>query len=385
MSILFIHGSADLYGSAKILLQVVGICVREKREVIVVLPHQGILVQELKKIGVTVLVVNIGVLRRRYFTLWGLIGRIFLWASATIRLFYIIKKYRVSKIYINSANVVLGPILKRLTDLPLVWHLHEIVGNPEILTKTLTKLILRADKVIAVSKATKDFWSAQSDKLNVELLYNGIDTSLYENADSLIDAEFPFSLKKNPGVVLIGMVGRLQPWKGQEYFLDIMQAYFKETYNDSANVYAVMIGDPYPGYGHYVEQLKASIKGKGLSEKVFYLGYRNDIPAVLASIDLLVMPSILPDPLPTVVLEAMSSSKAVLATRQGGALEMVEEGVTGYLINIDKPTESALILHKVLSDSAHLKQLGTNGYSRVKQLFAFDSFEKNWLKLFHRF
>lgn len=384
MPILFIHGSADLYGSAKVLLQVVGICVREKKEVIVILPHEGILVSELKKIGVKVLLVNIGVLRRRYFTPWGLMGRIFLWAFATVRLFYIIKKYKVSKIYINSVNVVLGPVLKRLTALPLVWHLHEIVENPKTLTRILTKLILDADKVIAVSKATKNFWSVQSDKLNVELLYNGIDTTLYENAGNLIDTEFPFSLKKNPAVVLIAMVGRLQPWKGQKYFLDIMQAYFKETYSDSANVYAVMVGDPYPSYEHYVEELEASIKSKGLSEKVFYLGYRNDIPAVLASIDLLVMPSILPDPLPTVVLEAMSSSKVVLATRQGGALEMIEEGVTGYFMDINKPNESSIILNKVLSDSAHLKQLGVNGYSRVKQLFAFDSFEKSWLKLFHR-
>jgi glycosyltransferase involved in cell wall biosynthesis len=102
-------------------------------------------------------------------------------------------------------------------------------------------------------------------------------------------------------------------------------------------------------------------------------------------IDLLIVPSILPDPLPTVVLEAMSSRKGVIATRQGGASEMIEEGETGYLIEIDNPSDSAMILHKVLSDAAHLKQLGANGFIRVKQLFTLDSFEKNWLKLFHRF
>ena len=385
MPILFIHGSADLYGSAKILLQVVGICVREKKQVIIVLPHEGILVQELEKLGVKVLVVNIGVLRRRYFTPWGLLGRIFLWASATIRLFYIIKRNKVSKIYINSANVVLGPVLKSLTGLPLVWHLHEIVGNPKILTQTLTKLILHADKVIAVSKATKDFWSAQSDKLEVELLYNGIDTRNYENAVSLIGDEFPFSLKKNPGVIIIGMIGRLQPWKGQEYFLEVMQAFYSKTDKDFSNIYAVMVGDPYPGYEQYIAELENSIKEKGLSEKVFYLGYRQDIPAVLASIDLLGVPSILPDPLPTVVLEAMCSKKAVLATRQGGALEMIEEGITGYFMDINTPIESAQTLYEILSQPQQLVQLGANGYTRVKELFTFDSFEKNWLKLFHRF
>jgi glycosyltransferase involved in cell wall biosynthesis len=302
MPTVFIHGSADLYGSAKILLQVVRICVKEDEKVIVVLPHQGSLVPALEALGVQVFIINIGVLRRRYFTPWGIIGRVFLWIYACLTLQSLIRKHEISKIYVNSANVLIGPLLKKITGLPLIWHLHEIVEKPAMLRRFLTFLICQADLVIAVSAATRNFWMAQSKHLSIELLYNGIDCTEYENVGNLIEYEFPFTLKKEKKGIVIAMVGRIQPWKGQSYFLDIMKSLKSQLENDSVPCYAVVVGDPYPGYEYYATELKLEIEQKELQQNVFYLGYRNDIPSILASIDLLVVSSILPDPLPTLIL-----------------------------------------------------------------------------------
>ena len=382
MATLFIHGSADLYGSAKILLQVVGICVEENEEVVVVLPHGGVLVSQLEDLGAIVYVINIGVLRRRYFTPWGMLGRLFLWIYASFKIRKLIREHHVSKIYVNSANVVIGPLLKIITRLPLIWHLHEIVEKPAILKIVLTKLITKADLVIAVSSATRDFWLSQSKELDIKLLYNGIDCSAYKSASDLLEVEFPFTLKKEKNVIIIGMIGRVQPWKGQSYFLDIMKSFLNNYNSDSTPVYAVIIGDPYPGYEHYASELTLEIEKKGLSQKVFYLGYRDDIPAILASIDLLVVSSILPDPLPTVILEAMASAKPVISTRQGGALEMVLENKTGYFIPINDPIKSAEILQRVLARQADFIQLGMNGYARVTEFFSLSGFKSSWLNLF---
>ncbi len=385
MSTLFIHGSADLYGSAKILLQIVKVCVREKEDVVVILPHHGTLVYELEDLGVEVCIVNVGVLRRRYFTPWGILGRVVLWLSSTYKITRLIKKYTVSTIYINSANVILGPILKSLTGLPLIWHLHEIVETPSILKYFLVRLIEKSNQVIAVSAATRDFWMKQSTKLDIHLLHNGIPTSDFKHAVSLNDSEFPFTLKNTHNAILIAMVGRVQPWKGQAYFLNIMKSFFDEMKVSDLNVYAIMVGDAYPGYEYYVEELQQSIIDKELVDKVFYIGYRRDVPAILASIDLLVLPSLLPDPLPTVVLEAMASGKPVLATLQGGASEMILDGETGSFIPLDDHKKAAETLRLLLLDTEKMRQMGQKGSQRVNECFSLEAFESNWLKLFRTF
>ncbi len=382
MPTVFIHGSADLYGSAKILLQVVRICVKEDEKVIVVLPHQGSLVPALEALGVQVFIINIGVLRRRYFTPWGMIGRAFLWIYACFALRALIREHKISKIYVNSANVLIGPLLKKITGLPLIWHLHEIVERPAILKRFLTFLICRADLVIAVSAATRNFWLAQSKYLSIKLLYNGIDCAEYENVGNLMETEFPFTLRKEKDGIVIAIVGRIQPWKGQSYFLDIMKSLKSQLAYDLIPCYAVVVGDPYPGYEQYATELKLEIEQKELQQNVFYLGYRNDIPSILASIDLLVVSSILPDPLPTVILEAMASSKPVISTKQGGALEMIVENETGFFIPLNDPQQSAAIIKTALSNPEQLIKLGANGYSNVHKSFSLSAFKINWLQLF---
>jgi glycosyltransferase involved in cell wall biosynthesis len=382
MATIFIHGSADLYGSAKILLHIVAICVDEGEKVVVVLPHTGILVAKLEDLGANVYIINIGVLRRRYFTPWGMLGRVFLWSYSSIQIRKLIRKHRISKIYVNSANVVIGPFLKTITNLPLIWHLHEIVEKPSILRFVLTKLILHADLVIAVSSATRNFWLSQSNKLNINLLYNGIDCADYKDATVLSEIEFPFTLKKEKNAIIVGLIGRVQPWKGQNYFLEILKTFYQQNNSNSNLVYAVIVGDPYPGYEHYAVELKSDIEKKDLSQHVFYLGYRDDIPAILASIDILVVSSILPDPLPTVILEAMASAKPVISTKQGGAKEMILENETGFFIPLNNPQQSAEILQQVFARQDNFTQLGMNGYGRVMDFFSLSAFKRNWLNLF---
>ena len=385
MSTLFIHGSADLYGSARILLQIIRVCVREKEDVVVVLPHHGALVKELDDLGVKVYIINIGVLRRRYFTPWGIVGRIFLWALATSKLSRIIKKHNIRRIYINSANVIIGPMLKWVNRLPLIWHLHEIIETPSLLKLFLVKLISQANQVIAVSSATRNFWMKQSSKLDIHLLHNGISTNDFEQATPLNAHEFPFTLKNTHNAILVAMIGRVQPWKGQLYFLDIMKSYYTSSKDTDPTVYAIIVGDAYPGYAYYVNDLKKSIIDHGLIDKVFYIGYRKDISSILASIDLFVLPSLLPDPLPTVVLEAMASGKPVLATLQGGALEMIVGGETGAFIPLQDHKKAAETLKALVLDSQKRRLMGEKGSKRVNEFFSLEAFESNWLKLFRTF
>ena len=125
------------------------------------------------------------------------------------------------------------------------------------------------------------------------------------------------------------------------------------------------------------EQLENNIKNAGLEKQVFYLGYRTDISQIMKGLDIFVLPSIKPDPFPTVVLEAMSLEIPVVATAQGGALEQVLDGVTGIHIPIDNPSFSAEKMEPLLLDAALRKSYGKKGKERVEEHYALEVFEKN--------
>jgi glycosyltransferase involved in cell wall biosynthesis len=376
MKTLYIHGSADHYGSAKILLDI--LCIPgNAANAIVVLPHDGVLIEDIKALGIPVYIMNLGVLRRKYMTPWGIVGRVFLWLSAIRKLRQLTTIHNIQRVYINSANVIIGPALKQKNQTELVWHLHEIVEHPTVLKKFLAYLIGKADKIIAVSKATQNFWEKAIGNKPIDLLYNGMDLSKYTNVSSEKTIILP---NASPNETWVGMIGRVQHWKGQHYFLDIIEEYLKQNPSDTTTRF-IIAGDAYPGYENLAIELSLAIERKGLHKHVTYLGYRSDIPQLLASLDLLVLPSTSPDPLPTVVLEAMAASKPVLATAQGGALEMVVDQETGRFMPIGDAKQAASILAELLQDKENLKKMGTAGRRRVEKEFSAAAFANNWSKL----
>ena len=376
MKTLYIHGSADHYGSAKILLDILRLPGNAK-DAIVVLPHDGLLVNDIKALDIPIHIINLGVLRRKYMTPWGIVGRVVLWISAIIQLRKLIHHHQIDRVYVNSANVVVGPALKQKNQTELVWHLHEIVESPVILKSFLSYLIQQADKTIAVSAATKKFWDTAMGNEKVNLLYNGLHLDKFINATA--DKKSLFSAS-NDETYLVGMVGRVQHWKGQHYFLEIIEHYFQKHPSDKQTKF-ILVGDPFPGYENLAIELVLDITRRKLNDRVFYTGYRADISTVLKSIDLLVLPSTSPDPLPTVVLEAMASSIPVLATAQGGAMEMVIDHVTGRFMSINDAKKSATILSELLSDKEALKKMGEAGRERVEKEFSATAFANNWNRL----
>ena len=378
MSILFIHGSSDLYGSARILLQIVKLTISKGHKAIVVLPHEGMISEELRSLGVQVKIINTGVLRRKYFTPWGILGRFFLWISSSLFIVKLIKKEQINAIYINSANVIIGPFLKMFSGIRLIWHLHEIVERPKVLTLFLGKLISLSDSILAVSQATQVFWQKQFSHKQINLIYNGIDISPFMPLSTIPNLGFPFDMALNENKQLICLIGRIQPWKGQSYFLEIIKNLL-DRYPELTNSFiALIIGDPYPGCEHFAEDLSKQIVQLNLSDHVKYLGFRQDIPAILQQIDLLAMTSTSPDPLPTVVLEAMASSKPVVATAQGGAMEMVLDQVTGLFFPIDNPYIAADQIAILLKDKVLAQKMGINGYVRISKMFSQSTFEHTW-------
>lgn len=370
--VLVIHSAADLYGASKNLVRSLLAFKKLGWKVFIVLPHDGPLVNEIQAEGFEVMMMEHGVLRRQNMNPKGML----LLANQLRKAFYslssLIKKEKIDLIYTNSNANIIGGFLSLRNRLPHIWHVHEIVLQPKWF-KYLLEIFIKAtgDQVLCVSEAVKNNFS-QIEPERLKLIYNGIDIHPYEQAK--------YDLKSELGIptdtVLIGMIARVSFWKGQIYFLEIAAQLCQKF----PNLHFVMVGDAFTGYEYLYEEIDLHIQKLNLGKHVSYLGFRLDVPQILSGLDIFILPSILPDPLPTTVLEAMAAGKPVVATNHGGATEMVLDQETGLLIPFDNPKESADKIHQLIENPDLRKQIGSKGQQRAKDLFSIDKYLENFGK-----
>lgn len=236
-------------------------------------------------------------------------------------------------LYANTQKaLVVGALASALSRRPFVFHLHDIV-SPEHFSATNRRLIIalanRAALVIANSQASRDaFIQAGGRADRVQVVYNGFDAAVYgglaegDRSHAQAPAEMAGAMGVSPFIV--GHFSRLSPWKGQHVLIEALQYC-------PANVVAVLVGDALFGEQAYVQQLHQQIERLKLQGRVKFLGFRSDIPQLMASCDLVAHTSTAPEPFGRVIVEAMLSGTPVVAAAAGGAIELVEPGETGWL------------------------------------------------------
>jgi len=376
-NILFLHSSSDLYGASKILLNILEILKQEGYSIFVCLPENGPLIEPLYKLGVNVKIFELGILRRKYFSVLGIINRLIFVTIAIVKLAILIKTRKIDVVYSNTTAVIAGVIAAKISFKPHFYHVHEIITKPKLLITFLRALLFRfSDKIIVVSNEVKKCWLGKynfMDKLIV--IYNGIDVKSFV---AYAKTDIRKTLNINEDIFLIGMIARVHYWKGQKYFVEIAS----HILHNYKNCRFVMVGDAFPGYEYLYNEIAELIKELKIEKYFYNLGYRDDISAILKALDIFVLPSILPDPLPTTVLEAMAASKPVIATNHGGAIEMIEDNITGILIPFNDPFKAFKKIEPLLKDKKIVVDMGLKGKERVESIFSREKFNKNILNLF---
>jgi glycosyltransferase involved in cell wall biosynthesis len=375
MKILILHGSSDLYGASKILLVTVETLKKNGHEVTVVLSDPGPLAGLLEASGIEIIYIRLGILRRKYKSLAGMLNRLWVLRKAYAAISRLILDRKIDFVYSNTTAVLAGAFAARKTRRPHIWHIHEILEQPFWLYRFLGNILNRySDKLIVVSDAVKKSWARFVDEKKIHRIYNGIDYSSYLSATGTLRQE----LRISTDTVLIGMIGRVHPWKGQDYFLEIA----KRLSERFSNLHFVMIGDAFPGNEYLYAEIAATIERYRLGTLVSDLGYQSNIPPLLHDFDILVLPSVLPDPFPTVILEAMAAAKPVVATAHGGAQEMLEDGITGVLIPLNNAAKAAAQFEQLILDKGYRERMGRAGRQKVLTDFPQEAFEKQMIKIF---
>jgi glycosyltransferase involved in cell wall biosynthesis len=213
----------------------------------------------------------------------------------------------------------------------------------------------RVDRYIAVSQDVAErlakTYRIPARKINV--VHNGIPLSSFSGAAS---TALRAALTGSAGMPIVLTAARLAEQKGLGYLLKAAALVPEAMF--------VLAGE-----GPERAKLEAQAGELGVSKRVLFLGYRQDVPELLACCDLFVLPSLF-EGLPLSILEAMAAGKPVVASSIGGNDEAVVHEETGLLVPLGDPAALAGAIHRVLSNSDLARRLGAAGKARVQDHFS---------------
>lgn len=377
--ILYLHSSADLYGSDQCLLRLLQYLDTDQFTPIVLLPEKGPLFDRLQALGVETIVRPLRILHRTYnpnYWLRFVFGALpSLWYCS-----HLVRQRGVALIHSNTSHVLDGGLVARVTGIPHVWHVREIHSTqPLIIRAFLPRFIVRnAAACITISQATREaFFGKFRDLPTVTTIYDGIEFQRFSSAVTPAATYAEFGL--NPAAPLIGMVGRIARWKGHHIFIKAAA----HVHTIDPLVRFMIVGDAVTQDDIvFREELKSLVQQLHLQEHIIFTGIRNDVPALLRAFTVFVLPSVQPEPLGNVVLEAMAAACPVIATAQGGPLETVLPQKTGLLIPPANVAALAEAMLSLLKSPELARDMGLAGQAHCKLHFTIERYVESVTRLY---
>jgi glycosyltransferase involved in cell wall biosynthesis len=201
------------------------------------------------------------------------------------------------------------------------------------------------------------------DASKIVVIRNGVDTARFEVPDD--GDRIRGELGLAPGTRMVTVVSRLTRLKGLENFLEAA-AMLKPRYPD---VRMLIVGETAPGQGGYLSELNALADRLGVADRVIFTGLRSDVPALLGSASVAVMPS-LNEALSNVLLESMAAGAPIVATEVGGTSEALTDGENGLLVQPNDPAAMAAAITRLLDHPELAQRLGHRAQDTIEQRFS---------------
>lgn len=248
----------------------------------------------------------------------------------------------------------------KLAGVPCVTHERGLLDHyariPRMLAPSL-RAVLCISKAVRENLVDKNFGS-----LPLHTVPNGLDPKAMKITKSVE------SIRAQYGVVddkrLIGIVGNIQAWKGQDVLIRAMI----QLRSAFPNLVCLLIGDVSPHDASdqkFHQQLQGLVQDNGLQNHVVLTGYRQDVANHVNALEILVHTSVEPEPFGRVLLEGMALCKPIVASRAGGVEEIVLQDVTGLLCTPGNSDEYANSIARLLSDAQYRSRMGEAGYQRL--------------------
>jgi L-malate glycosyltransferase len=221
-----------------------------------------------------------------------------------------------------------------------------------------------ADCILVNADAVKDWLIGDGyDPSKIAVIRNGVDLTRFDNLPAQVNLRREFGLSDD--TPLVGVVSRLTRLKGLEHFLEAAAIVRSRV----PAVRFLVVGETSPVDRDYLGELQVHAARCGVAEHVTFTGLRSDVPAVLASLTVSVMPS-LNEALSNVVLESMAAGAPTVATRVGGTPEAVSDGVTGILVPPADSGALADVIVRLLTNRQLAAHLGHAARERIADHFS---------------
>jgi glycosyltransferase involved in cell wall biosynthesis len=282
------------------------------------------------------------------------------------------KPYQVVHTH-NSKAGFIGRLSAKLARVPVIVHtVHGFAFHEQeppwrqFLFRNLERLASHwCDKMIFISQPLID-WALKEKIIctkKMARIYSGIEMDRF----SPVSEQQKQRLKAKWGLqeqdLVIGMVSKL--WEGKGHALLIRA--FKEILKEKPRARLVIVGE-----GYLMESLKDLVSQMELSDTVVFTGFLEEVPQVIATFDVAVLPSYF-EGMGRVLLEAMAMEKPVVGTLVGGIPDLIEQGVNGYLVSPGNEAELASAVLKILNNKGLAVKMGEAGRKKMTDRFSADT------------
>lgn len=284
---------------------------------------------------------------------------------ATWQLYRLFRRVRPDVVHARTSKArVVALAAARLARVPIVvqtihgWSFGNEIDRKKWLYVIVEKLIARrfdCNIVVSEGDLKEGLETGILRPEGAKLIRSGVNLDKVERVDrervARLRAEFA-----PDGQRVLTLIGRLTSPKTPEVFVDAAAAVLTEH----PGTRFVIVGD-----GPKREELAARIDRLGIAKSVLMLGLRTDVAEIMAASDILVHSS-LREGLPKTVLEGMAAGKPVIGTNVGGVPAVVDDGVTGLLVEPQDAAGMAAAMRRLLEDPALCERLVANGLERVQ-------------------
>ena len=286
-----------------------------------------------------------------------------------LQLHRMVKRNAIDLIHANSLSVaLLGGIVARINRIPILMH-KRYATSYGVLDRICERLLHR---VILVSKATR--WNF-APTAKQTLIYNGVDLDAFQaSPEEVQDLRAELLPDASDASIVAGVVTRITPEKGIHFLVRAIAALKGLSLLTGTDIKLLIVGGPYFQKDiDYMNALKQEVTDLGVEDSIIFTGFLSDTRVVTSLLDIVLVPSIIPEACPRTIIEAMAVGKPVIATPLGGSKELVTPD-TGILVPPEDASAIADAIAILTTDRERLRAMGKASRNRAEQLF---SSEKN--------
>jgi glycosyltransferase involved in cell wall biosynthesis len=315
--------------------------------------EHGPMVNALRELGARAVVVPAG--RVRQFWRFG---------AALRRLAEIMRSSQPDVIvsWMAKAHLYAGPVARAL-GVPSVWFQHGLPSREDPLDRLATLIPARA--VFAPSQTVAAAQRALRPRRHVDVIYPGVEMDDLASTGAHGRSQVLSSIGVPSGASVVGLVARLQRWKGVHVLLEALPRVLALH----PEVHVVVVGGDHMLEPGYRDELVVLARRLGITHRVHLVGYQADPWSWMRAFDVVVHASD-NEPLGLVVLEAMALGKPLVAGGAGGPTEVVRDGTDGFLVDFGDHAELAERINRYLGDPALAEQTGQAAATRAQEFSA---------------